>query len=98
MSASDDRWVSAEQYRSIQVGLRIVSTWAEAVDDPEAALQQALQREIDPTEIVVGLATVARLLSSELAALSHVSESTILARLRVTVDRLQHPIVSANSR
>lgn len=89
MSASDEPWVSAPQYRGIHAGLRIVSAWAGAPFQPEEALDLALRQEQDPTEVVVGLATVARLLALELGAATGRSDLVVLEHLAATVDRLQ---------
>lgn len=56
MSVTEQTWVTAAQYRSIQAGLRVVGAWADAGREPEAALDQALRREPDPADVVVGLA------------------------------------------
>ncbi|GAA3661032.1 hypothetical protein [Microbacterium marinilacus] len=90
MSVSEPSWVSEDQYRSIQAGLRVVAAWADAEHEPEAALDGALRRESDPGDVVVGLATVSRLLAIELAAATGATEGAILARLGARVDRMQH--------
>lgn len=89
--SADERWVSAQQYRGIRVGLRIVREWADAADEPETALHRALQQERDPADVVVGLATVARLLALEVATATRASETDVLDRLAGTVERLQYP-------
>lgn len=90
MSVTEPSWVSEAQFRSIQAGLRVVSAWADAHHEPEAALDGALRCEPDPADVVVGLATVSRLLAIELAAASGSTESAVLERLGARVDRMQH--------
>lgn len=90
MSVTGQTWVSQAQYRSIQAGLRVVGAWTAADHAPEAALDGALRRERDPADVVVGLATVARLLALELAAATGASETAVLNRLAAQVERMQH--------
>ncbi|MFV0374434.1 hypothetical protein [Microbacterium sp.] len=90
--ATEDGWVSAEQYRGIRVGLRIVEAWADARDEPEEKLRVALQRETDLPDIVIGLATVARLLAIDLAAATGRSELAVVEHLGAKVEQLQHPV------
>lgn len=89
MSVTEQTWVSAVQYRSIQAGLRVVGAWADAGREPEAALDGALRGEPDPADVVVGLATVARLLALELAAATGTTETAVLNRLAAQVERMQ---------
>lgn len=90
MSVTEQAWVSHAQYRSIQAGLRVVGAWAAADREPEAALDGALRRETEPADVVVGLATVARLLALELAAATGTTETAVLNRLAAQVERMQH--------
>lgn len=90
MSVSEQTWVTGAQYRSIQSGLRVVGAWADGDREPEAALDRALRREADPADVVVGLATVARLLALELAAATGTTETAVLNRLTAQVERMQH--------
>lgn len=89
MSTAESTWVSAAQYRSIQAGLRVVEAWGDADRDPEEALGCALRAEPDAADLVIGLATVSRLLALELAAATGTSEGLVLARVRTVVERLQ---------
>lgn len=95
--APDQTWVSEDQYRGIRVGLRIVESWATAGEEPERELSRALRRERDPSDIVIGLATVARLLAIDLAAATGASEEAVLGRLERNVEALQHPLDGARS-
>lgn len=88
--STEPSWVSAAQFRSIQAGLRVVEAWVDAEREPESALDGALRREADLGDVVVGLATVSRLLAIELAAETGVTEGAVLARLGGLVDRMQH--------
>ncbi|MGB4778097.1 hypothetical protein [Microbacterium sp.] len=90
MSSGEPSWVSSAQFRSIQAGLRIVAAWADADHEPESALDGALRRESDPADVVVGLATVSRLLAIELATATGATEGAVLDRLGALVDRMQH--------
>ncbi|WBB49690.1 hypothetical protein O3597_04170 [Verrucosispora sp. WMMA2044] len=67
----------------------MVITWAAEDREPETALEQALHDEPNPVEAAVGIATVCRLLAIELAAATGTTETEVLRRLDVTVDRLQ---------
>ncbi|MDQ1122598.1 hypothetical protein [Microbacterium trichothecenolyticum] len=89
MSTTESTWVSDAQYRSIHAGLRVVEAWGDAEHDPEEALSRALRAEADPADLVIGLATLSRLLALELAAAAGVSEAVVLARVRAVVERLQ---------
>ncbi len=86
----DQRWVSDAQYRCIRSGLRVLSAWTRSTRDPEAALARAVRYEPDGGQVVVGLATVARLLAMELAAATGVTEREVLERTGVTVEQLQY--------
>lgn len=90
MSFNDECWVSAAQYRGIQAGLRVVNAWAGAGDDPDSELDRALRREDESADVVVGLATVARLIAIELAAATGRTETGVLDQLAATIQRLQH--------
>lgn len=83
-------WVSDAQYRSVRAGLRVLRAWTRPGRDPEAALARALRYEPDGGQVVVGLATVARLLAMELAAATGVREREVLERVGATVERLQY--------
>jgi hypothetical protein len=96
MALKDERWVSVPQYQGIQAGLRVINAWAEAGDNPESALDWALRREDSPADVVVGLATVARLLAVELAAATGRTETSVLDQLAVTIHRLQHQASAAD--
>ncbi|MFD5213338.1 hypothetical protein [Microbacterium sp. NPDC058345] len=95
MSINGALLVSDAQYRDIHAGLRVVRAWAEADDYPEAALDEALQREDGPAGTAIGLATVARLLAIELAAASGRTEIAVLDDLAATMHRLQYPLSRA---
>ena len=84
------RWESDAQYRCIRAGLRVLSAWTRSTRDPEAALARALRYEHDGGQVVIGLATVSRLLAMELAAATGVSEQDVLERTGATVERLQY--------
>lgn len=90
MSITEPSWVSEAQFRSIQAGLRVVTAWADAEHEPEAAFDGALRREPDSADVVVGLATVSRLLAIELGVATGTTEGAVLARLGALVDRMQH--------
>ncbi|MFT4296173.1 MAG: hypothetical protein QM582_12260 [Micropruina sp.] len=90
----DQGWVSDAQYRCIRAGLRVLSAWTRPSRDPDAALGRALRYEPDGGQVVVGLATVARLLAMELAAATGRTEQEVLTRTGATVERLQY--TSAN--
>ena len=87
-------WVSDAQYRCIQAGLRVLRSWTRAGRDPDAALGRALWYEPDGAQVVVGLATVARLLAMELAAATGTGEQEVLERVGATVQRLQYATTS----
>ncbi|WP_422771451.1 hypothetical protein ACN28C_33375 [Plantactinospora sp. WMMC1484] len=89
MSGEADSWLSPTQFRCLRSGLRVVTTWAAEDLEPEAALTQALHDEPALVEVVVGLATVSRLLAIELATATGATEAEVLARLDATVHRLQ---------
>lgn len=89
MSGETGSWLSPTQFRCLRSGLRVVTTWAAEHREPDTALQQALHDEPDPFEVVVGLATVSRLLAIELAAATGVTETEVLSRMDATVHRLQ---------
>lgn len=91
MNITEPTWVPEAQFRSIQARLRVVAAWADAEQEPEAALDGALRSEPDPADVVVRLATVSRLLAIELAAATGLSEAAVLAQLGVRVARLQNP-------
>lgn len=88
--SADRRWVSEAQYRCIRSGLRVLSAWLRPSDDPEAALSRALGYEPDGGQVLVGLATIARLLAMELAAATGRTEREVLERTGSTVERLQY--------
>ncbi|WP_448262403.1 hypothetical protein [Microbacterium aurum] len=90
MSVSESSWVSDAQFRSVHAGLRVVSAWADADQEPEAALDGALRHEPDAADVVVGLATVSRLLAIELAAATGSTEGAVLEGLGARDDRMQH--------
>lgn len=90
MSTTHEPWVSAAQFRSIRAGIRVVGAWAGAEHDPDSALDDALRREADPGDVVVGLATVTRLLAMELAAATGSTEAGVLRHLDARVHRLQY--------
>lgn len=97
MNDAHEPWVSPLQYRGIRAGLRVVDAWARAERDPEDALDRALGREDDPAGVVVGLATVTRLLAIELAVATGRSEAAVLDGLAATIGRLQRS-ATADSR
>lgn len=68
----------------------MLSAWTRSARDPEAALGRALRYEPDGGQVVVGLATVARLLAMELAAATGRSEREVLEGTGATVERLQY--------
>ena len=73
-------WLEPAQQHAVTTALAVVRAWAEAQDDPEAALLDALRRQ-DPATAMVGLATMARLLAVELGVCSHRTEEAVLADL-----------------
>ena len=89
MSVTESSWISEAQLRSIEAGLRVVAAWALADREPDAALDGALRREPDPADVVVGLATVSRLLAIELAAAIGSTEGAVFERLVARIDRVQ---------
>ncbi|QSB15130.1 hypothetical protein JQS43_01765 [Natronosporangium hydrolyticum] len=89
MSSEAGSWLSPTQFRCLRSGLRVVTTWAAEDRESDTALQQALHDEPDPSEVIVGLATVSRLLAIELAAATGATETEVLSRLAATVHRLQ---------
>lgn len=92
MGEHDERWATPTQYGCIESGLRVLTAWVVADDDPEGALDRAIRQEPDPAGTLVGSAVVARLLAIELAAATGTTEQTVLADLTATVCLLQHPI------
>ncbi|KGM13977.1 hypothetical protein [Cellulomonas bogoriensis] len=88
MSHDDPQpWVTPVQFQAIEAGLRVVTAWTNAGD--EDALAHALHRETDAADIVIGLATVTRLLAMELAAATATTETDVLAHLDARVHHLQ---------
>lgn len=73
--------LSAEQAHALDTALRVMVRWLTAVEDPDRALLDAVDAE-HPGEVVVGLATLDRLLLIELAAATGRSEVAVLAELR----------------
>ncbi len=73
----DDQWLDPAQQHAVAVALGAVHSWAAADEDHEAVLVQAL-RDQDPATVMIGLATVTRLLAIELGAGSGRSELTVL--------------------
>ena len=89
-STTESAWVSDVQYRGIQAGLRIVGAWAAADRSPQVAFEEALHRESDPTEVVVGLATVSRLLAIELAVVTGSTEADVIRGIAHRARGMQH--------
>lgn len=89
MNDDEDPWLSPAQFRCLQAGLRVVGNWVADDHDPDIALRRALNDEPAPIDVVIGLATVSRLLAIELAAATGATETEVLTRLTATVNQLQ---------
>lgn len=83
------QWLSDAQFRSVLAGLRVVDAWVSADEDPDLALGHALRREPDVADVVVGLATVSRLLAIDLAAVTGRTEGQVLRDIDLLAHRLQ---------
>lgn len=73
-------WLEPAQQHAVVTATAVLRAWAEEPDDPEAALLDALRRQ-DPAILMIGLATVARMLAVELGACSHRPEGAVLVEL-----------------
>jgi hypothetical protein len=80
--------MSPAQAGAAQAGLRTLAAWALAASDPEEVLLSRLRRQ-DPAEVLVGLATVGRLLATELALATGRDEVRVLTDLDRVVQGLQ---------
>lgn len=89
MATDDPQWVSDLQYRCTMSGLRVVGSWIDSDHEPEQALVSAVRREPAPDELVIGLATVSRLLTIELAAATGRTEREVLRGLHDITTELQ---------
>lgn len=89
MAAADGQWVSDLQYRCMTAGLGVVRSWVDAGQEQQETLLAALRREPVPGELVIGLATVSRLLAIELAAATGRTEREVLHRLDELTSELQ---------
>ncbi len=83
------QWVDPAQFHAVEAGLRVVAAWSRATCDADVALEGALRQEPDQADVLVGLATVTRLLAMELAVVTASSETEVLAQLDARVHRLQ---------
>lgn len=90
-STAGEQWVSPAQFRAIEAGLRVIEQWSRAEQEAEAALSRALRAEPDPADMVIGLASVTRLLAIELAVATDRSERQVLRGLEARVRQLQRP-------
>lgn len=73
-------WLEPPQQHAVVTATAVLNAWADETDDPEAALLDALRHQ-DPAIVMIGLATVARMLAVELGACSHRPERAVLAEL-----------------
>ncbi len=73
-------WLEPAQQHAVATSMAVLRAWAEARDDPEDVLLEALRHQ-DPATVIIGLATVARLLAVELGVCSHRTETAVLADL-----------------
>jgi hypothetical protein len=81
--------LSPEQLGAIRSGVTVVASWVLATDDPSEELLRATRRE-DPTALVIGLASAARLLTVELSIATCRAEHEVLANLWRTISREPH--------
>lgn len=77
-------WLDPTQQHAARSALRVLRSWASAADDPDEVLLRSLAQE-DLATVLLGLATVSRLLAIELGACSARSEHEVLAELDAVV-------------
>jgi hypothetical protein len=77
---AEQSWLGPAQQHAVVTAMAVLRAWAEESDDPEDVLLETLRRQ-DPATVIIGLATVARLLAVELGVCSHRTEAAVLADL-----------------